>query len=127
MAYITTESKKLVQEARDRSVDNVLAPKGVGAFTGRPRERSTSVAVRKEARVCVMCEHCWYAETSTRRSDMIKCPACLANQPFKSELTEAERAAEKEKFGIHCEKVAERKKQLMAAASRARSSKPPLP
>ena len=124
MAYIPTESQKLVKE---RSVDNAIAPRGAGAFTGRPRDRSSSVTVRKQPRVCVLCDHCWYAEISTRRSDILKCPACLADQPGEDELTEAERAEEKEKFEIQREKVAERKKQFMAAASRARSSKPLLP
>merc|ERR1719443_2097813 len=113
LAYIPTASQKLVQ---DRSVDNVIAPRGAGAFTSRPRERSSSVVVRKEPRVCVLCEHCWYAEKSSRRSDVLKCPACLVDQPDESELTEAERAAEREKFEAQRERVAERKKQLMANA-----------
>jgi hypothetical protein len=75
----------------------------------------------------VLCDHCWYAEKSTRRSDILKCPACLADQPDEDALTEAERVAEKEKFEIQREKAAERKKQLMANASRARSNKPLLP
>merc|ERR1719163_1928286 len=109
------------------SVDSVIAPRGAGAFSARPRERSSSVVVRKQARVCTMCDHCWYAEKSTRRSDILKCPACLADQPDEDALTEAERVAEKEKFEIQREKAAERKKQLMANASRARSNKPLLP
>jgi hypothetical protein len=124
LAYIPTEKQKLVQE---RSVDNVVAPRGVGAFTSRPRERSASVTVRKQPRVCVLCDHCWYAEKSSRRSDVLKCPACLSDQPDDSAFTEAERAAQMEIFEAQREKVAERKKQLMATASRARSSKPLLP
>jgi hypothetical protein len=124
LAYIPTASQKLVQESRSESV---IAPRGAGAFTGRQRDRSSSIAVRKQPRVCVLCDHCWYAEKSTRRSDVLKCPACLTDQPDDDEFTEAERAAMNETFETTREKVAERRKQLMAAASRARSSKPLLP
>jgi len=123
LAYVPTESSKLVQQRSD----SVIAPRGAGAFAGRARERSSSAVARKHPRVCVLCDHCWYAEKSSRRSDVLKCPACLSDQPDEDALTEAERAAALETFEAKRERVAERKKQLMATASRARSSKPLLP
>ena len=75
---------------------------------------------RTEARCCVMCDHCWRAKRSTRRSDIVKCPECLSNQP--GDLTEAELEEMEEKYKEFQRELEKTRRALMAAASHERAA-----
>merc|ERR1719163_2595759 len=90
------------------------------------RERSAAGSPPRgaptQARVCVMCDHCWRAKRCTRRSDVVKCPTCLSDQPGDDELTEAELQEMEEKYATFERVLEKRRRDLMAAASNARSA-----
>ena len=106
-------------------------PRGDTAFAGEAmdlgarKERSYSGSPLKgppkQARVCVMCDHCWRAE-KTHRCEILRCPECLSDQPGDDALTAAEFEAMRQRCAASDLELAKRRKALMAAASHARSA-----
>ena len=106
-------------------------PRGDTAFAGYAvdmdtrKDRSYSGSPVKgpptQARVCVMCDHCWRAE-KTDRCEILRCPECLSDQPGDEYLTAAELAAMAQRCREANRALAKSRKALMAAASNARSA-----
>jgi hypothetical protein len=94
----------------------------LGARKERSYSGSPAKEARTQARVCVMCDHCWRAVRSTRRSDVVRCPACLSDQPGEDYLTAAELEAMEQRCADWDLDKAKRQRDEMAAASHARSA-----
>jgi len=101
--------------------DHGFAGEAVDVAARKEKSASSPPKIaRTEARCCVMCDHCWRAKRSTRRSDVVKCPECLSNQP--GDLTEAELEEMEEKYKEFQKELEKTRRSLMAAASHERAA-----
>jgi hypothetical protein len=94
----------------------------LGAKKERSYSGSPAKGTRTQARVCVMCNHCWRAERSERRSDVVRCPECLSDQPGDDYFNSQELEAMAEQCAQMDLKHEEERRCKMAAASHARSA-----